>query len=206
MLVEYNNDYSDINIMITPRPQDIYRPCDMLEYMYVGAYFNYCATLLDGMMLHGSAISYKDNGIIFTAPCGTGKSTHTTLWKKYFPETKIINDDKPLIRFADNKPWVCGTPFCGKAYINENYCAPLKAIVYLQQSPHNSMEQLSIPKALGYLYEQALKSIVDERIIDKTLKGIERLLYSTPCYLLKCTPDENAVKCVQDTLRQDGLL
>lgn len=35
----------------------------------------------DRVTLHGACISYKGNGILFTAASGTGKSTHIGLWK-----------------------------------------------------------------------------------------------------------------------------
>lgn len=207
MLVESDKNYNNINILITPRPEDIYRPTQLLEYIYTGMYLYFCFTINNYSMLHGSAIVYKDSGIIFTAPCGTGKSTHANLWKQLHKnEVFLINDDKPIINYCNNTPWVFGTPFCGKGYVNCNKSAPLKAIIYIKQAPYNSMELLSPTKALGLLYEQTLKSIIDKRIIENGLNSIEKLLNTTPCYILNCLPDFDAVKCVEDRLTLDKLL
>lgn len=34
-----------------------------------------------GFQLHASVINWKDKGILFSAPSGTGKSTQADLWK-----------------------------------------------------------------------------------------------------------------------------
>ena len=40
----------------------------------------------NGILMHGAIIRYKGNAHMFTAPSGTGKTTHIRLWKKYFGE------------------------------------------------------------------------------------------------------------------------
>ena len=49
----------------------------------------------DTLLFHGSCISVDSKAYLFTAKSGTGKSTHTQLWKKWFGERAVfINDDK----------------------------------------------------------------------------------------------------------------
>lgn len=38
----------------------------------------------DVMLFHGSAVAVDGIGYLFTAKSGTGKSTHTRLWREYF--------------------------------------------------------------------------------------------------------------------------
>ena len=46
---------------------------------------------------------------------GTGKSTHSRLWLKYIPDTKLLNDDNPAVRIMDNNTiMIYGTPWSGK--------------------------------------------------------------------------------------------
>lgn len=52
-------------------------------------------------LMHGVVVSWKDTGYMFTAPSGTGKSTHAALWKKYLgDEVEIINGDKPILNIC----------------------------------------------------------------------------------------------------------
>lgn len=40
---------------------------------------------------------------MFSAPSGTGKSTHAKLWRDCFGDrVTMINDDKPLIKFRED--------------------------------------------------------------------------------------------------------
>lgn len=69
--------------------------CEKLEYVYVGAEFNRKILKYGGIMIHSSAVEVDGKAYLFSAPCGTGKSTHTKQWQKYFgaDQAIIINDD-----------------------------------------------------------------------------------------------------------------
>ena len=52
----------------------------------------------DFLLMHGSAIAVDGEAYIFIAKSGTGKSTHTRLWREMLGDrTVMVNDDKPLI-------------------------------------------------------------------------------------------------------------
>lgn len=45
------------------------------------------------LLIHGSAVAVDGKGYLFLAPSGTGKSTHTRLWREYFGDrAEMIND------------------------------------------------------------------------------------------------------------------
>ena len=53
------------------------------------------------LLIHGSAIAVDGKGYLFTAKTGTGKSTHTRLWRQVFGSRAVmINDDKPFLQFT----------------------------------------------------------------------------------------------------------
>lgn len=65
--------------------------------------------------MHGAVVAWKDQGYLFTAPSGTGKSTHLALWKKYLgDQAEVINGDKPFLKVMEDEVWVYGTPWAGK--------------------------------------------------------------------------------------------
>ncbi|MEG1535578.1 MAG: hypothetical protein RR416_01250 [Clostridia bacterium] len=197
--VECSNDYSKVSILIA-RSDDPFRPDKMVEYMMLGQYFYDMLTLNDGLMLHGSAIAVNGSGVVFTAPCGTGKSTHSRLWQETFgKEVVVVNDDKPAIIFGDIIK-VAGTPFCGKEGINANVTAPLKAIVYLKQAKTNSMRQVSGKEALFCLYEQIQMNVIDKRLIPLCAQKLTQILASVPVFVLECLPDQQAVELCRATI------
>ncbi|MBQ9116882.1 MAG: hypothetical protein IJY04_07635, partial [Clostridia bacterium] len=68
-----------------------------------------------GMFLfHCSAIAVDGQAYAFTAKSGTGKSTHTALWRKAFGDRAVmVNDDKPIIGIKNGVATVYGTPWKG---------------------------------------------------------------------------------------------
>ena len=80
-----------------------------------------------GFQLHASVINWKDKGILFSAPSGTGKSTQADLWKKY-EGAEVINGDRALIRKEKGDFTVYGYPYAGTSKIYTNFSAPIKAI------------------------------------------------------------------------------
>ena len=104
-----------------------------------------CNTILErynGFFFHCSCFEFEGNAYIFTAKSGTGKSTHTRLWRKVFGDkVTMINDDKPIIRLLNDKFFVFGTPWNGKHSISNNIKAPIKAVFYLHQAKENKVEK-----------------------------------------------------------------
>ena len=118
----YKADFEKPNLTINIPKEEIIRlqkenpllSCDDVEYVYTGAAFYEALLHFNGFMLHSSGIVKDGRAYLFSADPGTGKSTHTSLWQKYFgeDEAKIINDDKPAIRLVDGELYVYGTHVC----------------------------------------------------------------------------------------------
>ena len=69
------------------------------EYLCTGSYFYKQIVNFNGIMIHSSAVVMDGKAYLFTAPCGTGKSTHIALWKKAFGDSvHVVNGDKPIVR------------------------------------------------------------------------------------------------------------
>ena len=105
------------------------------EYIYAGMEFYTKLLLHEGMMLHASAVAMEEKCYLFSAPSGTGKSTHTKQWKKFFGEEKaeIINDDKPALRRREDGWYAYGTPFSGKTDEQLNRKVKLQGICILER-------------------------------------------------------------------------
>ena len=166
----------------------------------LGELFRYFILKNNGIVLHSSCIKYKDVGIAFSAPSGTGKSTHTGLWKKYFlDDVTVLNDDSPAIKFGRFAPEVYGTPWSGKTEININEGAPLEAIVFLQQHPTNEITEISSDEAVFRILQEVTRPVFPE-FMELTLAAVEKLVVQTPTYLLRCNISEEAVLTVKNKL------
>lgn len=148
----------------------------------------------DTILVHGSAIAVDNEGFLFTATSGTGKSTHTRLWRERFGDRAVmVNDDKPLLRVKDDGVWICGTPWDGKHRISSNIMVPLKGIAILTRGEQNSIRRLPAAMALSTVLQQSHRpQNVDD--VSKTLELIDKMLQHVPVYLLKCNMDPEAAE------------
>ncbi len=175
-------------------------PVDVRCFNMLGEVFRMALNMRDGLVVHSSSIAVDGQGILFSALSGTGKSTHTGLWKQCYPEqVTVINDDSPAVIFKDGKPYVCGTPWSGKTTINENICVPLRAIVFLKQAKENTIHQLPPQEAVFELM-RAIAIYPYRDMANRALETADRLLGLVPCYMLGCRPDEEAVQTVKNAL------
>ena len=144
------------------------------------------------LLMHGSAIVMDNEAYIFTAPSGTGKSTHTRLWLRNFGDRAyIINDDKPMLKVSDENILVYGTPWDGKHHISRNTSAPLKAIIQLTRDEENHIEPLMPKDAFPLLLRQCYRT-KDALRMTKVLQMEQRILETVKCYKLGCNMDPSA--------------
>lgn len=154
------------------------------------------------LVLHGAAIDYKGQGIVFSAPSETGKSTQANLWKRVLG-AKTINGDRPTLIFEKDEVFVGTSPWSGSDPEIYNVVSPLKAIIVLEQGPDNHVVRLSVEDALRRLLPRVFTPYFDEALVDMTMKTLEKVVLNVPVYLFSCRPDENAVHVIQKEL---GLL
>lgn len=141
-------------------------------------------------LFHAAVIEYKGEAIAFTAPSGTGKSTHIKNWKRAFGvDVGIVNGDKPILRFESDGTLVAyGSPWAGKEGWNRNVGRPLRAIVFLERGGKNTIHPLSpADAALPVMNQILLES--DPETVDATLSLADRMLSTVKLYRLACTPD-----------------
>lgn len=176
---------------------------DSMEYVATGALFNRFLIVHDGLMLHSSAVVVDGYAYLFSADSGTGKSTHTNLWlEKFGDKAFIINDDKPAIRKIDGEWYVFGTPWCGKNNTNKNAKAKLGAIVFLERSEENWIEEENIKDAIPKFFRQTTRKLNVEKNMDTVLKTMEKVLSEVPIYKMGCNISEDAAKMAYEKIRR----
>jgi hypothetical protein len=137
-------------------------------------------------------IEYEGKGYAFAAKSGTGKSTHISLWKKVFGDTvRIINGDKPIIRYVDGKFFAYGTPWCGKEGFGVNDRVPLKALCFIDRAEENSIIRLAPEYALNRIFGQILMP-EDAENLDALFSLLDDTLRNIPCYRLRCNMEPEA--------------
>lgn len=146
-----------------------------------------------GFMLHSSAVVLDGEAYLFSAPSGTGKSTHTEQWLKLFGErAKILNDDKPAIMLRDTIT-ACGTPWSGKSDLNLNLEVPLQGICILERSEVNFIEPLPAEKAVFALLDQTLRPEGEEEML-LLLDMLDRVTREVKIWRMGCNISVEAAR------------
>lgn len=140
------------------------------------------------LLVHGAVIAVDNKCFIFIAPSGTGKTTHIKKWLKLYPDSFVVNGDKPFVDVYRKIAY--GSPWCGKEKMNTNTGVPIAGIVYLEQGSCNSICEMSFKEMLPYLLRQCY--IPED--LDLTVKSFKLIgeLNSIPFYKLTCNMEDEA--------------
>ena len=154
----------------------------------------------DILMTHGSTVAVDGKAYLFTAKCGTGKSTHTRLWRQVFGQRAVmVNDDKPFLKLTEDGILACGSPWSGKHGLDTNVTLPLQGICILSRGKENRIRQISSEEALPMLLyqsycplEQAKRARFEELV--------RQLTESTPLWHMECNMNPSAAEVSHDAM------
>lgn len=147
----------------------------------------------DTILMHGAAVCAAGVAYLFTAPSGTGKTTHIRFWLEKVPGARVINGDKPLIRVKEDGCRIYGTPWAGKEGWNENSSAPLRAICLLERGRENEISEIGFHNALSVLVQQTHRPY-EAQAVSKTLELIGSMAKTVRFYRLACNMDPDAAR------------
>lgn len=150
--------------------------------------------------LHASAVVLGGKAYLFSAPTGTGKSTHTALWLKKFPGSYILNDDKPVIFPKNGGISVFGTPFSGKTDLNINREVPLQAICFLSRSEENGICGVTEDRAIAHLLDNTYRPRSTDEM-NLLLNMLGEVVESVGIYEMHCTMDEAAAELAHGVMK-----
>lgn len=173
---------------------------DECEIIHTGGLFYRQLLRFNGFMLHSSGVVVDNKAYLFSAPSGTGKSTHTTQWLKLFGDKAcIINDDKPAIRVVDDKIYVYGTPWSGKSDLNLNLTVPLQGICVLERSENNFIEPVDNATAVYSILNQTIRPPMAE-FMDILLGLVDKVVTDTSIWRMGCNISTEAAQVAYDAM------
>lgn len=147
-----------------------------------------CRTLL----LHGSTVAVDGKAYLFTAKCGTGKSTHTRLWREVFgSRAQMVNDDKPFLRLTEDGILACGSPWSGKHGLASNITVPLQGICILQRGAENRIRRIDVEDAMAMLLHQTYCPLDQGKHL-RFRALVAELARTVPLWQMECNQDPQA--------------
>ena len=187
--------------MMDTRPGDAY-----LERLAL--YRKVCETLCahNIFLIHGSAVAVDGETYIFIAPSGTGKSTHTALWRKALTdshEVVMVNDDKPLIKVTAAGVFACGTPWSGTYRRDTDVRLPVRAFFLLQRDTENHIEPLARDRIFAELYQRVYFPQHADGT-QRVLTMLGQVMRSVHFWSLGCNMTEEAALTAYRAMKKEG--
>jgi len=173
-----------------------FNPLPLGVYEMMAVYLKVADTLFQhGMILcHGSTLAVDNCAYMFIAKSGTGKSTHSKMWRELFgSKVTMVNDDKPLVHITDNGVTAFGTPWNGKHHLGNNVAVPLKGICILRRGEKNTIRQISISEAYPMLLQQVYR-LSGRDNAKKEMELIDRMADFVKFYEMTCNISTEAAE------------
>jgi hypothetical protein len=145
----------------------------------------------DVLMTHGSTVAVDGKAYLFTAACGTGKSTHTRFWRQVFGDRAVmVNDDKPFLRISADGVLACGAPWSGKHGLDTNIAVPLQGICILERGSENRIVPATAAQREFLLTQRHRPEDPEKDRLSAALT--EALMDRVPVWYMTCTKDPDA--------------
>ena len=154
------------------------------------------------LLIHASLVRQGEYGYAFIAKSGTGKSTQVSMWLRYLPGCDLMNDDNPIIRIVEGKPFIYGSPWSGKTPCYRNVKARLGAITRIDRAMTNSIEKLSPIEAFTSFLPSCSTMKWDSDIYNNICDTITKVVETTGIYILHCLPNREAAEICNQEIAQ----
>jgi hypothetical protein len=145
-------------------------------------------------LFHSSVVSYQGKAYMFLGKSGTGKSTHVSNWMRYIEGCDIMNDDNPIIRIIDGKPFLFGSPWSGKTPCYRNISAPLGGLMLIERDEKNFVKELTPIIAFSVVLTSCSAMKWDERLYQMVCATCSRFVETTKVASIHCLPNREAVE------------
>lgn len=163
--------------------------------------FAIAALPLGAVPVHSSVVVCDGRAVMCLGESGTGKSTHTRLWLEHIAHTHLLNDDSPILRFADGEVCVYGSPWSGKTHCYRPERYPIAALLRLEQRPENTIRRLGPIESFAALQPSCPPSLArDERCMDLLVQFLSNVIQRVPVYRMGCLPNADAARLSHSTL------
>ena len=159
------------------------------------------------LAIHSASILYRGYAWLFSAPSGTGKSTHAALWHDIL-NTPYINGDLNLIRAAgdsssfDARPVVCGLPWCGTSGICDTASYPLGGIIFLKQAPSDSARPLLGDDRVLAFSRRLISPCWDSQMLEQQIALSQKITANILLCRLFCTREVSALETIRAEIDQ----
>lgn len=156
----------------------------------------------DGALeVHACGLFVGRRVALFCGQSGAGKSTTARLWRRHRPRTRILSDDRVVLRERAGRLFASGTPWHGDGGFASNARGPLGAVFFLEHSSRSRARRLGVAAAAARLMARAFPPPWDAHALGRALELCGRVAERVPCFELGFRPDRSALAVATAALR-----
>jgi hypothetical protein len=152
------------------------------------------------MVVHGCGLVTEGRGLLFCGHSGAGKTTTAGLWRAHRRGTRVLSDDRVVLRRQGGRIVMFGTPWHGSGRFAQPDGVPLAAVFFLRQARACRVTPLPRPAAAAELFARSFPPPWSRRDLARVLAACAGVAARVPCSRLEFTRDGRAVSAVQEAL------
>lgn len=152
--------------------------------------------------VHSSSLVYRDRAYLFSAPSGTGKTTHTNMWIQELG-VDILDGDLCVLSCEDDKVFAYGLPWAGSSRKYMNKKVRLGGIVFLERDRKDKVKRLDLLNGALRLTARCFTPTFTIEMVSKNTDVSVKISEHTNLYVLNCTKKKSAFMCIKAAIDED---
>lgn len=160
------------------------------------------------LVIHSTSILYEGRAWLFSAPSGTGKSTHVNMWRECGYDFEDLNGDM-IACYIENNQIVCGgLPWNGTSGIATNKSAPLGGVFFLKRGNSNRIQEMTLMDKITQFVARSLTPSWDKECMGRNIGMVEMIVDKVNACWLLCRAEQEAAmvtksyidKCIKNVI------
>ena len=201
IVCDYKTGLHTASVHLSPAKESLnfkeeFTVTDYLFFIIKEVFFAHCQQ--KGMLpIHSSSVVLDGCAYLFSAPSGTGKTTHTEFWCDLFG-AEILDGDVTMLSIEGELVYAHGMPWCGTSAKYMNASFPLGSIIFLSRSASNSIGESDTFSSVIGLSSRSFAPNWTRELAAKTLEISKKIVELSPCLQLKCLPNPESAKVAKE--------
>ncbi len=147
-------------------------------------------------VVHSASLLYRERTWLFSGRSGTGKSTHTNLWRDAWG-VALLNGDLNCLGLEEERVWVYGLPWCGTSGIATPQAHLLGGVVFLKQWREDLVQELTEAEKACLLSMRMVTPTWTAELLNRNLALSERIIRRCMAVRLCCTRKPEAAEVMR---------